>query len=205
MTAKKTKKNNPGFSLVEMIIVAAISAIIAMAVAQIFLTGVKTFETNKGMQKNLEEARVSMEMMSKNIRMSKYTVLDSDTIYMYNTSQGQCMSYRFNSVNKVLEYAYCSPKTDDGTTSGNPVGSDDDPGTVCQGSGGVCFGGSAYSYNNLAQSNIIGKFDVTPTNRNPGAEEIGRATISMTVGNGTDLQQTIQSSVSFRDYDDIIQ
>jgi hypothetical protein len=123
---------------------------------------------------------------------------------MYNTSQRKCISYKF--ISNKLQVAYCEPTTIEIDGENVPVGSGNQPNDtdICNASSWAgCLGG--YSYSDMGQSTIVGKFDVTPTNRTPGSEEIGRATISMTVGNGTDLQQTIQSSVSFRDYDEIIQ
>jgi prepilin-type N-terminal cleavage/methylation domain-containing protein len=195
---KRTKKEYPGFSLVEMILVVAISSIIALAVSQIFLSSIKSSEKNKEMQRDLEESRASMESMAKNIRMSKYTATASSgsILYMFNVSQGQCISYQFNNTDKVLKYAICSPDTD---ADGQPVAN------ACQGANG-CAGGASYSYSSLTQNNVTGQFYIPfATDRTNIPNRIGRATIRITTGTGTDSEKTLQTSVSFRDYQDILQ
>lgn len=182
----KNKKRYKAFSLVEMILVVAVSSIIALAVSQIFLTGMKGFEKNKEMQKNLEEARSSMEMMAKNIRMSKLTKggggAASDTIFMYNNSQKMCISYRFDNSDKKLKGAQYEPADPDNIN---------------------CSGG--YTYTEMTSGNISGSFFVVETDKTGSPQKIGRATIRMTMGEGTDAEKTIQTSISFRDYEDIIQ
>ena len=197
-----------GFSLVEMVIVVAISAIIAMAAGQTFLAGMKTSEKNKEMQKQLEEARSAMEGIAKNIRMSQYakTFGANGGLSMYNSSQGKCMKYRFDETTRALFYAECVPERDaegkiegaDGADGNNPPCS----GTVsCEYSDG---------YTPLTTgSATTGKFEVVRTaataSRATVEQVIGRATIRMTVGDGTDTAETLQTTVSFRDYDYILQ
>ncbi|MFA6048089.1 MAG: prepilin-type N-terminal cleavage/methylation domain-containing protein [Parcubacteria group bacterium] len=186
----ENKKRYKGFSLVEMILVVAISAIIALAVGQIFLTGMKTSERNKEMQKNLEEGRSAMEMMAKDIRMSKLTKGDSTNIFMYNNSQGKCISYQFDNTKKKLGVDRIYPDAD--VTDPNKL--------TCKTTA------TSYSYSDLTSVNITGNFFIPfETNRTTPPYSIGRATIRMTMGDGTDMEETLQTSISFRDYEDILQ
>jgi prepilin-type N-terminal cleavage/methylation domain-containing protein len=186
MAIKKiSNKKLKGFSLVEMILVVAISSIIALAVSQTFLSGAKSFEKSKGAQRNLEEGRSAMEMMAKNIRMSKFAgSADSSSILFLNTYDGSCISYQFDSGAKKLQVATdCAVTTEEGVA------------TEC----GAC---SNYS---VLVSDVTGNFDIDVTNRTTSLYSIGKATMSMTVGASTGSAQTLQTSVSFRDYEDILQ
>jgi len=176
--------------LIEMILVVAISSIIALAVSQIFLSGTKSFEKNKEMQKDLEAGRSAMELMTKNIRMSRLTTANSDStiLYTYNNSQSICISYKFDNTNHKLQSAFRAP---DLTDPNNPTCS---------------LNSSAYTYVDLIANNITGNFSVPfQTNRTTPPYSIGRVSIRMTTGEGTDYEKTLQTSVSFRDYDGILQ
>lgn len=193
--AKRKKTSLSGFSLVEMILVVAISAIIAVAAGQIFLSQMKTFDNNKEVQKNVESGRSAIELMSKNIRMSKYATKSGSgnpTVYLYNPSQGRCLSYQFDLSTKALKSAFCNPSFD---TSGNPVGE-------CF-SSGSCFDGSTV-YSSIAE-NVTGDFYLTSTNRATTPFSIGRATIIITTSPGAEIERTLETSVSFIDYDGILQ
>ena len=114
---KLKKKKLAGTSLMELILVIAISSIIALAVTQVFLAAVKASGKNKEMQKNLEEGRSAMEIMAKNIRMSQYAAdggygAPGLSLYLFNTSQNRCIGYRFDSIDKKLKTASCSPSYD---------------------------------------------------------------------------------------------
>ena len=213
---QKSAGKYPGFSLLELLMVILILGIISIAVGGIFLNSMKTFEKNKEMQKNLEDGRSAMELMAKTMRMSSYakaypsTLATINYLYMYNNSTGQCVSYKFDNTAAVqkLYVAECVPSFD--TTTGAPVppaGS-----TVCNGLDGSgsylpCAGGTAYpTYRELAVSNVSGMFaNFVATDKTSATKKIGQATIIMTLGTGTSTKQTLQTTVSFRDYQDIIQ
>lgn len=195
--AKRKKTTLSGFSLVEMILVVAISAIIATAAGQIFLSQMKTFDNNKEVQKNVESGRSAIELMSKNIRMSKYAMKSGSgnpTVYFYNPSQGQCISYQFNLTAKTLGSYSCHPASYD--TNNNPDGQ-------CAGPGATCFPGTI-TYATLAE-NVTGDFYLTSTNRSTPPFSIGRATIIITTSPGMEIERTLGTSVSFMDYDGILQ
>lgn len=232
-TSKSKKKKLSGFSLVEMILVIAISAIIVLAVGRIFSTGMMTSQKNRVMQKNLEEARSTMEIMAKNIRMSQYTKrvpasggsAGTVSLYMYNSSQDKCISYQFNNgtagaTARTLSYSECRPKKynleEDSPYlkyHGEPVGAIN---------GNACFTSNAGdpvdstpscpypAYTSVTSGkSTTGDFDIDETDRTNSPNVIGKATIRMTVGDTTDqkddMEETLQTSVSFRDYKDIIQ
>ncbi|HLN19225.1 MAG TPA: prepilin-type N-terminal cleavage/methylation domain-containing protein [Patescibacteria group bacterium] len=191
---RKTKKNMSGFSLMEMILVVAISAIIAMAAGQVFLSQTRTFDRNKEMQKNVEAGRSGIETIVKNLRMSKFAGPQGSgsTIFFFNMSQEKCYSYKFDATTKTLGGTMCDPTFD---ANNNPVGQ-------CA-STGSCFT-APISYSTIVE-NVTGAFYINRTNRTTEPHSIGSATIRLTTSPGGELERTLQSSVSFMDYSDIIQ
>lgn len=208
MKKTKQKKNKiSGFSLVEMVIVVAISAIIAMAASQTFLAGMKTSERNKEMQKNLEEARSTMEIMAKNIRMSQYlkTFNTEKGLTMYNSSQGKCMKYRVNDTDDALMYAECVPDRVEGKVKGADEADGNNP--PCSGTVSCAYpdGYTPLTTGSATTGGFIAVRTAATDKRATDEQVIGKATIRITVGTGTDLEETLQTTVSFRDYDGILQ
>lgn len=213
---KKKKKIYKGFSLIEMVLAVLVAAIISVAVGRTFLAGTASFEKSRKVQNGLEEGRSSLETMAKHIRMSSFTNISAgnNTIYMYNNSGGICVSYQFDNTNKILRRAECSPPFESVDGENVPLGpnSSDKYNYVCDATvGNPCSGGGSYSYNDMALEKVTGSFSVTKSQKS-GSLVIGRATVRMTTGSGTetggaeaDTAQTLQTTVSFRDYMGIIQ
>ena len=104
------KKNRKGFVLMEMMIAVFIFALITTAIVGVFIVSYKSQEVSKTAQQDLENVRVAMESMAKNIRMSTLDEGDEDSLFIYNYSQSKCISYQIktdedDSSLKTLEYA----------------------------------------------------------------------------------------------------
>lgn len=204
---KQIGQKYSGFSLMEMVIALAVASILVLAVGKIFLASTETHQTARTSQENLDTARSVMEIMAKNLRMSTHTISYSNgsIIYMYNSSQKQCVSYKFDSTKTILT-GQCNPKTD---ATGKIVGSDgSSESTICDGSkGNPCASGAITPLTSMSVDNVTGSFFVPkPTSASSSPPVIGKATITMTIGSDTASQNnTLQTSVSFRDYQDIIQ
>jgi Tfp pilus assembly protein PilV len=162
------------FSLLELLIAMFIFVLIITTVIATFGKMFKYNKTIRATETNMEEVGTAFELMAKTMRMSsKLVASGSSAIYMYNNSQGICVSYRFNASN--LEMATS------GSVSDN---------TQC-GVGSSNYG----TYTILAKNISSGKFAVTPTSTSP-TMQIGKATIMAKLTDGN----IMQTSVSFRDY-----
>lgn len=174
----KTKKL-AGFSLLEMIIAMSIFSLIVMATVAAFASIVSTQKKTKEIQKNLESTRTALELVGKTMRFSNHLSSGGESvIFLYNTSQNKCLSYQFSE--NGLEEAKFGPPSDpsDCENAENYIG----------------------IYKTLV-AGATGKFNVIETNKEAAAGDfvIGKATISINIGGNY-----LQTSASFRDYEDIL-
>lgn len=175
------KNNHRAFSLIELVVAMSIFIIVITTVIGVFGSVISTKRKAKNVQQNLENMKYAMELMAKSIRMSSKTnyIGSNQTIFMYNNSEGNCISYRFVAGN-FLERG---------------VSGDNDYND--------CTGSSTFNYLPIAP-NVTGKFLVIPSDDSP--KNMGKATISIVVntGSGSSLD-TIQSqtTVSLRAYDEV--
>lgn len=174
MKNNKKNKNHSGFSLLEMLISLFIFSLVIITSVSIFARVASTRQKTRNIQKNMEDARTALDLMAKNMRMSKELGPNGSggEIHMLNNSQKVCVSYKFEA-NKLK-------------MSQKPVS-------------GSCVGVTYDDYIDIIESdNVSGGFDVVEAS--VASKTIGKATVVLTV-DGIRLQ----TSVSFRDYNDIIQ
>jgi prepilin-type N-terminal cleavage/methylation domain-containing protein len=103
-------EHREGFVLIEMMVALFIFSLITTAIVGVFIVSYKSQQFSKTAQQDLENVRVAMELMAKNIRMSTLDEGNDSSIYIYNYSQGKCIGYRMrenvtDSSKKSLEYA----------------------------------------------------------------------------------------------------
>jgi prepilin-type N-terminal cleavage/methylation domain-containing protein len=179
------KKKYKGFSLMEMLITVFIFSLITVTAIAAFTRVFTAREKIRQAQLNLENVRSAMELMAKTMRMSSNlsgtnpATGSYQSIYLYNTSLN-CISYRFNG--GQLQQASASGAV--------AVPSDCDSSKFNNG-----------DYSPMTDINVTGSFYVVKTDIISNPKVIGKATISVTVDN----KDHLQTSVSFRDYEDIVQ
>lgn len=98
----------------EMIVALFIFVLIITTIVAVFVSSYRSQNYSQDVQESLENIRVSMEAMAKNIRTSNLdypvssgSVNETDDIYIYDYSQGKCIGYRFSndgSGEKILEF-----------------------------------------------------------------------------------------------------
>ncbi|HRY82360.1 MAG TPA: prepilin-type N-terminal cleavage/methylation domain-containing protein [Candidatus Moranbacteria bacterium] len=175
---KLNNKKHKGFSLLEMLISIFIFSLIIITSVSIFAASASARQKSRKIQKNMEDARTALDLMAKNMRMS--TELNTS-----NGTDEDTTIYMNNSSQGCISYKFESNKLQIGYTGGS---SD-------------CSNALLYpSYNDIMESDVSGKFYVKTTLITEGSKRVGRATISLTV-DGINLE----TSVSFRDYNEIIQ
>jgi type II secretory pathway pseudopilin PulG len=173
---KKIKNKYSGFSLIEMLISVFIFTLIITVITFSFSKAFFSSQKTRVVQQNIEEGRIAMETMAKNIRMSNKLAVIANGIKMYSGSQARCIAYMF-SAGKLQSVSYV------------PDGSASDP---------DCADPNFSVATDLVSANISGSFVVTETSIT-SPKKIGRATILVNIGTGIDVEH-IQTTVSFRDY-----
>ena len=185
-----SKKNmtvsRKGFSLLEMIVAIFIFSLVMTTVTTIFVKIFNARKKTKEIQINIEDARASMELMAKSLRMSNVKSGDAasaDNIVVYDYSQNKCIKYYKDSSNKLR---MISETMSDDT---NCTASYSIPGTAQTMMNGVL--------NNLS-------LNVEESVKTAGSKKVGKVTIAMTICADTTIpcktQETIQTTVSLRDY-----
>ncbi|MFA6160369.1 MAG: prepilin-type N-terminal cleavage/methylation domain-containing protein [Parcubacteria group bacterium] len=176
----KKNKNYQGFSLLEMLISVFIFVVTIITAVSIFVNVASARQQSRKIQKNMEDARTALDLMAKNMRMSVgLNQKASNEIYMFNSSQGICIDYKFE--DGSLKMGQNSPVGDSTDCSSSNVG--------------------AYNLTPITSDNVSGKFMITQTSSTSDPKVIGKAVIIMKI----DEVANIQTTVSFRDYNDIIQ
>ena len=175
---KRIKNKYGGFSLIEMLISVFIFTLIVTVVTFSFSKAFFSSQKTRAVQRNIEDGRIAMETMAKNIRMSRKLVVtpDKTTIIMYNNSQEKCIAYVFSG-SKLQSVMY-----DAGGSASDPT----------------CADPTMSDAVDLVSANISGSFNASET-KTTDPKRIGKATILVNIGTGTGIQH-IQTTVSFRDY-----
>jgi prepilin-type N-terminal cleavage/methylation domain-containing protein len=96
---KKIKKKTKlaGFSMLEMIVAIFIFAMIMTVAISVFVASYRGQKKAKEIQQGMENSRVAIELMAKNIRMGRIDSNTAASISFYNYSQGKCIKYEFSS------------------------------------------------------------------------------------------------------------
>ena len=183
---KKTKlnknKNFRGFSILEVMIAMFIFVVVITAAVSVFARITLNRQRGREIQKNMEAARVALDSIAKNMRMS--TAIDGrdglaggiapsqkyKDIIMLNNSQGVCIEYRFRTdgENSYLETGQAFPNSQ-----------------------GDCRFGDVSNFGKIIEGDVSGFFSVVKTS----SSVIGKANIALTVDD-----VNLETSVSFRDY-----
>lgn len=97
-------KNKPsGFTLVELLVAMAVFTVVVVTVTDIFLMGLGGSKRIFGQQNTQESGRFIMEMMSKEVRMSKInTAAGLSTVLNITNSKNETFSYSFDNTSKVI-------------------------------------------------------------------------------------------------------
>jgi len=182
--------NRKGFSLMEMIIAIFVFSLIMVAVVGTFVSVVSVRNKVKAVQQDIENARFSMEQMSKTLRTSSVLSFSPATnptnIKIFDYSQGVCIEYQYSGVK--LQSRIGTKTSADGESP------------TCTFSG---------SYVDIINGSLAGaSFKVIPSASSP-SPIYGRITMALKVcynnicTGKTGNNMTIQTTVSLRDYQEV--
>ncbi|MFA5777503.1 MAG: prepilin-type N-terminal cleavage/methylation domain-containing protein [Parcubacteria group bacterium] len=190
-------RNKKGFSLLEVMTAMFIFVLVMMAVSISFSSLFGGYSSAKSIQKDLESAQYSMNLMAKSLRTS--SIVDPNSpgnvsrIIFYNYSEKKCVSYRFNE--GKLQMAEVDDPNDG--ISGSTFSEKRD----------WCSTVTFSEYSNLVAKNVNSlSFYVVPSDDTAGSEVLGKVTISIEICASSGCSSAkkdvarIQTSVSLRTY-----
>jgi Tfp pilus assembly protein PilV len=99
-------RSKRAFSLPEVIVSMFIFVLMMLTVTSVFVVLVKMRKEAREMQRNMESIRYAVELMAKNIRMSRVDNSSEGTdnkIFIYNNSQEKCMEFYFSEPNIMMK------------------------------------------------------------------------------------------------------
>jgi prepilin-type N-terminal cleavage/methylation domain-containing protein len=168
----KILKNKKGFSLLEMLVAVFIFSLVIVVVISVFVNVVNVRKKTKEIQQNMENARVAMGTIAKEVRNNPMISQSASFVRMYDDAQKLCLEYAFASSN--LYYRYLTVVDQSGCTAATSL-----TGSVPMLSG-----------------NVSGKFEIVPS---VADVSVGRATILMEVQNSASTDKIkLQASASLR-------
>lgn len=180
-----------GFSLMELLVAMFISTLIVLTVVAAFASAFRAQKNARNTQKEIEDAKTSLEFMAKIMRMSSNlrptTAGAKSAIYMFNKSlppNGKCVGFRYSS-SRIYEDS-CTPTA---ASVDNPCNAGD---------ASDCDGG-AYATVEITNANLSSAEFYIPTYS--VANPIKRITISLQMNNSDNGK--MQTTVSLRDYKNI--
>ncbi|MFA5994517.1 MAG: prepilin-type N-terminal cleavage/methylation domain-containing protein [Parcubacteria group bacterium] len=179
-----------GFSLIEILIAMLIFVIMTLVVMGTFFDMISSRARVRTIQQDVEDARYSMELMAKTLRMSSVFTFSTGSIEFYDYSQKKCFKYVVNNDTHQISVQTTAGIKDTAVTDGS------DPIKNCDTNWTAPTSMSGSGVNQLY-------FNVVKSDKSP--KKLGHVTIGMKIcyrgvcDNGNDAA-IIQSSVSLRDY-----
>lgn len=99
----RCRENKLGFTVVELLISLAITALLLAAVAAAFNASVKNYQENEKIFQTMNNARQALLRMTAQLRTADGNSVDTTTAdCMLITATGQNITYRFNSADRKL-------------------------------------------------------------------------------------------------------
>lgn len=187
-----SKINKRGFSLIEVIVAMFVSTVIILSVTAAFASAFRAQKKAREVQKSIEEAKASLELMAKIIRMSSNIKVEGaqsgtgKNVYMYNKSTEKCVQFEFAD-NKITE-KYCDPSSSDNPCGSNNIAAVD------------CFGGaSGIKIIDITRDSLSSAGFFIPSYS--FSDPIKRVAIRMEMKE--DSNAKLQTTVSARDYQNL--
>lgn len=170
--------NLKGFTLAEVLISLFVFSLMMVAVAQIFGTAFSGYRNTRAIQRDIDNAQYSLNIIGKELRTSSVVVpatgpADVQSIQFFDHSQDRCIRYRISAGN--LQVA-----------------------SVAVADVAACTSHNFVTFTNISTGVISGSFKVTPSTSSPLL--VGKVTISLDISEGSSHHARIQTSVSLRDF-----
>lgn len=168
-----------GFTLTEVLVSMFIFTIMMASVAQIFGTTFLAYHNIRAVQRDIDNAQFSLNILAKELRTSSVVSAAGNVtaVKFFDHSQSTCFQYRISQGSlQVASVDATSGVTDAATCNA------------------FNFGSGAFT--TISTGVITGSFQVTPS----AAGVVGKVTISLDISEGSSHHARIQTSVSLRDF-----
>jgi Tfp pilus assembly protein PilW len=190
----KSGKKLKGFSLMELLVAMFISTLIVTTVVAAFASTFRTQKIARDTQRDIEDAKTTLEYMAKIIRMSSSMKPDATTaqntpvIYIFNKTMNECIGYWYDNsagVKKIKEQS-CTPLDESNPCTKGILGAS-----------GVNFNGDCSPVETVISSTLSdAEFYIPAYGTAPSP--IKRLTIRMQTEH--DSGAKMQTTISLRDY-----
>lgn len=172
-----------GFTLIEVMVSLFVFLLIMVALSQIFAQAFSGYKNTKAVQRDVENAQYSLNILAKELRTSTIVSSSQTRVKFYDYSQFMCFEYEIaGNQLTVTKRAVATPTND--------------PITDC--SGGTWSAVTPIAKPETAGGTLTGKFIVTPSSASP--QSVGKVTISLVISEGPTHTARIQTTSSLRDY-----
>lgn len=177
-----TLRTVSGFTLAEVLISLFVFSLMMVAVAQIFGTAFSGYRSTRAIQRDIDNAQYSLNIIGKELRTSSVVVpvsgpSDVQAIQFYDHSQGRCIRYRISGGNLQVASSAVADVA-------------------------ACAALSLGSFTNISTGVISGSFKVIPSATTP-LLVVGKVTVSLDISEGSAHHALIQTTVSLRDFGNI--
>lgn len=162
-----------GFTLIEVLVAMFIFTLMMASVAQIFSTTFLGYHNMRAVQRDIDNAQYSLNILAKELRTSSIVNFTSSSVKFFDHSQGKCFQYQINGNNLQVTSAGASDTA-------------------------ACTATSLSSPTTISTGLITGTFRVTPSTVSP--PHVGKVTVSIDISEGSAHHARIQTSVSLRDF-----
>lgn len=175
-----------GFTLIEVLVSMFVFSIMMASVSQIFSTAFSGYHSTRAIQRDIDNAQYSLNIVAKELRTSSVTspssgvLVNTTAVQFYDHSQGKCFRYQINQGNLQVASANST-----GVSSG----------------ASPCNTMSLTAFTTISTGVITGSFRVTPSTTTP--LQVGKVTITLDISEGSVHHARIQTSVSLRDFGNI--
>lgn len=169
------RKTCRGLTLIEIVVALFVFTLMMATTAQIFAKTFASYRSTRAIQRDIDNAQYSINVMAKELRTS--TVVSTggsvQSVQFFDHSQGKCFRYRLNGGS--LQVA--------SVTVADSV---------------ACGTASFSSFTTITTGVITGSFQVDPSTLTP--KHVGQVTVALDISEGSTHHARIQTSVSLRDF-----
>ena len=168
-----------GFTLTEVLVSMFVFTIMMTSVSQIFSTTFLGYKNIRAVQRDIDNAQYSLNIIAKELRTSTMTnpttgtLVNRTDIQFFDHSQNRCLRYRISGGSLQVASAAAADMS-------------------------ACSALTLSSFTTITTGVITGSFRVTPSTASP--LRVGKVTLSLDISEGSTHHARIQTSVSLRDF-----
>lgn len=172
-------RSSKGFTLTEVLVSMFVFTIMMTSVSRIFSTTFLGYQNIRAVQRDIDNAQYSLNIIAKELRTSTITspasgaLVNVSAVQFFDHSQQKCFRYRINAGNLQVASETVADVA-------------------------ACSAASLVTFTTISTGVITGSFRVTPSDTSP--VHVGKVTLSLDISEGSAHHARIQTTVSLRDF-----